>query len=135
MAAAHNITAWILLLIGLYSVSAAIGELRRRGTWARMMWEVERSKALQFLIAMICFVLGAVILAINPYNGLDVESILVTILGGLLLLEGIAWFAFPDWILRFSRHFMGAKSSVWAWFAFLIGIALLIIGYVRMLAS
>ena len=135
MAASQHITAWILLLLGLYSVAAAVGELRRRGTWARMIWELERSKALQFVVGLICLILGSVIMLVNPYDGLDLQSILVTILGGLILLEGVAFLAFPDWMLWMSRQLVGAKSSIWAWFAFLIGIAFLCLGYVRMLAS
>ena len=114
---------------------AAIGELRRRGTWARMIWEVERSRALSFIIGFFCIVTGGVIMLVNPYDGLDLQSILVTILGGFILLEGVFFLAFPDWIVRASKYIVTAKSSIWAWFAVLIGLALMIIGYVRIVAS
>ncbi|MFC4291412.1 hypothetical protein ACFOWX_03180 [Sphingorhabdus arenilitoris] len=131
----QTITAWILILIGLYSVAAAIGELRRRGTWARIFWELERSRTLQFLIGIMCMVIGATIMLVNPYNGLDLQSILVTILGGLILLEGAAFLAFPDWMIHLSRQVMNSRSAIWGWIALCIGMALMVVGYVRMLAS
>ncbi|MEE9432898.1 MAG: hypothetical protein V3V15_01500 [Sphingorhabdus sp.] len=135
MAQAGTITAWILLIFGFYSLGAAIGELRRPGGWARVMWEVEQSNALQFLIGFVVLVLGALVYLVNPYNPSDWQSILVTLLGGLMMAEGIAFLAFPDWIIRFSRSMMNSSSSIWAWLSLLIGAALILIGYVRLLAS
>ena len=135
MAAGNTITAWILLIIGLYALAASIGELRKPGTWARMMWEIERSKALQFLTGIIVLVLGAAVYLVNPYNPADWASILVTAIGGLMMLEGIAFLAFPDWMMRFARLFMGGGSKLYAGVSLIIGFALLFTSYVCFLAS
>ncbi len=135
MAVTSTLTAWILLIFGLYSIGAAIGELRRPGTWARMMWEVEQSNALQFLIGFMVLVVGAVIYLVNPYNPSDWQSILVTVLGGFMMIEGFAFLAFPDWMVRLARSMMSASGAIWAWLALAIGVGLIFMAYVRLLAN
>lgn len=134
-AAANTVTAWILLLMGLYSVSAAIGELRKPGTWARMVWEIERSGALQFLTGLLMLVLGGAVYLVNPYNPADWTSILVTIIGGLMMLEGTAFLAFPDWMIRLARMCIGSGGRLYALASLVIGLALLFISYVSFLSA
>jgi len=135
MANASNITAWILLITALYSIAAAIGELRRPGSWARMVWELEQSKALQFLTGILVLVMGAAVYLVNPYDAGNWVSVMVTVMGGLMMLEGIAFLAFSDWMVKLSRNIMGSAAAVWAWAALAIGLALIFISYVQFLAS
>ncbi len=135
MVTATNITAWILLIFGFYSLGAAIGELRRPGMWQRMMREIEQSNALQFLTGIIVLVLGGVIVLVNPYDPADWQSILVTVIGAFMVLEGIAFLAFPDWMTKIARQFMGSAIAIYAWIALAIGVAFILMGYVRLLAS
>lgn len=129
MADGTAITAWIFLIFALYSIAAAIGEIRSPGGWAKMMWELEQSKALQFITGFMILVSGAAVYLVNPFDGTNWASILATVLGGWMIIEGIAFLAFPDWILRLGRKMIGSDSAIWAYCALAIGLALLILSY------
>lgn len=135
MGSAASITGWILLILGIYSAGAAIGELRRPGGWARMMWELEQSKALQFLTGFFVLVLGAAVYLVNPYNSADWQSILVTVLGAWMMLEGFAFLAFSDWMIKLAKQFMNSGTAVYAWISLALGVIFLAMGYVRLLAT
>ena len=66
MAETADISSWILLIFGIYSFAAGVGELRRPGMWARMMWEIEQSNGLQFLTGIFCIVCGRSHLSCEP---------------------------------------------------------------------
>ena len=135
MADAHNITAWLALAFGLYSLAAAIGEFRWPGGWARLLWEVKRSKTLQFLTGFVVFVIGTAIYLVNPYAPEDALAVIVTVIAGMMMLKGLAFLAFPDSMLKLSEALMGGTySKFWSVFAGLIGLAFIIFGYVRLQA-
>jgi len=135
MASLASVTGWILLVLGIYSVGAAIGELRRPGGWARMMWELEQSNALRFLTGFLVLILGAALYLVNPYNSDDWQSILVTVLGAWMMIEGFAFLAFPDWMMKIARQFMSSGAPVYAWISLALGVIFMAMGYVRLLAS
>lgn len=135
MADTNNITAWILLILSIYAIAASIGELTKPGSWARMIWELDQSPALRFLTGIFVLVLGAAVYLVNPYDSSDWASILVTVMGGLMMLEGIAFLAFPDWMMKLCRALMGQSSKLYALFSLALGIAFLFVSYVSFLAS
>ena len=59
MAEAQDLPAWILLFVGLYSLAAAVGELRLPGTWAKMLADFERGPGLRFVTGFFVLSLGA----------------------------------------------------------------------------
>lgn len=134
MANADNLTAWITFFFGLYAFAAGLGELRQPGFWAEMLSDVKRSKALQFLIGMVLLALGATIFLVNPFNPADWLSILITVLGVWMFLEGLLIFAFGDWFLKFAGKMVGSGLRIWAIFSLVLGILIIFVALWRLQA-
>lgn len=132
MGNAANITGWITFFVGLYAFAAGIGELRRPGFWAGMVREVRASSAIQFLTGMVTIVVGAAIYLTNPYNPQDILSILITVMGAFIFLEGAAILAFGDWFLGMAGKMMNAGNKIWAGVSILIGIGAIFVALVRL---
>lgn len=132
MGNAGNITGWITFFIGLYALAAGIGELRRPGFWAKMVQETRNSRALQFLTGMFTLLLGATIYLVNPWDSGDLLSILITVLGAWIFIEGALILAVGDWFLNFASKLMGAASRLWAGFSIIIGLAAIFAALVRL---
>ena len=125
MADAQDVSAWILLFTGLYSLAAAVGELRVPGTWARMLGEFERGTGLRFLTGLIVLALGAAVYLVNPWRPDDWMAIVVSVMGGLMVAEGALILAMGDRFLGFARTLIGGASKGWAGFSALLGFALI----------
>ena len=130
-----NITGWITFFIGLYSLAAGVGELRQPGFWAGMIREVRASSAIQFLTGIFLIALGAAIYLVNPYDPTDFLSILITVMGAFMFLEGAAIMAFGDWFLGMASKMMNAGNKIWAGFSVLIGLAAIFVAFVRLQAT
>jgi hypothetical protein len=131
MAQTADIPAWIALFMGLYSLAAAIGEWRAPGYWAAMLRDFERSAGLRFVTGFFVMSLGAAIYMVNPWRPDDWLAILVSVLGGLMTLEGAIILAMGDRFLGFARSLIGRASRAWAFFAAVIGIALIAVAALR----
>ena len=123
MGSAGDITGWITLFFGLYGLAAGVGELRNPGFWSRMVREIGGSSALQFLTGMITLILGATIYLVNPFDPTDWLSILITVIGGWIVVEGLLILALGDWFMQFSARLMGKGGRAWAAVAILFGFA------------
>ena len=132
MGNAANITAWITFFFGLYAVGAGIGEFRRPGFWMKMLREVRASSALQFLTGFLVLSVGAAIYLVNPFNPADWLSILVTVIGAWMFVEGFLILAFGDWFLDFAGKMIGGGLRIWAVFSMVIGIAAIFVALVRL---
>jgi hypothetical protein len=131
MAQTVDIPAWIALFMGLYSLAAAIGEWRTPGYWVAMLVDFERSAGLRFVGGFFVLALGAAIYMVNPWRPDDWLSILVTVLGGVMALEGAVILAMGDRFLGFARWLIGRASRIWAVFAALLGVALIVVATLR----
>lgn len=131
MADTIDIPAWIALFLGLYSLAAAIGELRSPGSWAAMLSDMENRAGLQFLTGIVVLSLGAVIYLVNPWRPDDWLAVLVTIMGAGMVLEGLLILAFGRPFLHFASSFLGAVNRVWALLAAGIGIVLICLAALR----
>lgn len=132
MGNAANVTAWITFFIGLYSLAAGIGELRHPGFWAGMVREVRASSAIQFLVGIVTITIGAAIYLTNPYDPADILSILITVMGAFIFLEGAMIMAFGDWFMGMAGKMMNAGNKIWAGLSVAIGIAAMAIAFVRL---
>lgn len=132
MADGIDIPAWIALFIGLYSASAAIGELRHPGGWVGMVAHFERDLGLRFLTGIVCLGLGAAIYLVSPWRPGDWLAVLVTIIGGGMVVEGALILAFGDNFLAFARRLMGAANRLWAGLSLLLGAALIVVALLRL---
>jgi hypothetical protein len=132
MADGIDIPAWIALFIGLYSASAAIGELRHPGGWVGMVAHFERDLGLRFLTGIVCLGLGAAIYLVSPWRPDDWLAVLVTVIGGGMVVEGALILAFGDNFLAFARRLMGAANRLWAGLSLLLGAALIVVALLRL---
>lgn len=131
MAESVDISAWIVLFMGLYALAASIGEWRMPGTWAAMLADFEKSAGLRFISGFFVLSLGAAIYTINPWRPGDWLSVLVTVLGGLMALEGALILAMGDRFMGFARWLIGKASRAWAAFSALLGLAMIAVAYLR----
>lgn len=127
MAESADISAWILLFVGFYALAAAAGELRAPNTWWAMLNDFERSPALRFLTGFVVLVIGATIYLANPWRPGDWLSILVSVIGGLAVAEGLLILAAGDRFIRFGRMLIGRAGRLWAAIAALFGIAAILV--------
>jgi hypothetical protein len=132
MADGIDIPAWIALFVGLYSASAAIGELRHPGGWVGMVAHFERDLGLRFLTGIVCLGLGAAIYLVSPWRTDDWLAVLVTVIGGGMVVEGALILAFGDNFLAFARRLMGAANRLWAGLSLLLGAALIVVALLRL---
>ena len=131
MAETNDISAWIILFGGLYSLAASIGEWRRPGFWGSMLEDFERQPGLRFLTGFFLLSLGAAVYLVNPWRPDDWLSILVTVLGGMMALEGALILAVGDRFLAFARWLIGRASRPWAAFSAFLGLAMIAIAATR----
>lgn len=132
MGNAANVTGWITFFIGLYSLAAGIGELRQPGFWAGMVREVRASSAIQFLVGIVTITIGAAIYLTNPYDPTDILSILITVMGAFIFLEGAVIMAFGDWFMGMAGKIMNSGNKIWAGLSVAIGIAAISVAFVRL---
>lgn len=131
MAEAQDISAWIALFVGLYALGAAVGELRSPGSWAAMLDGFENNEALRFLTGIVVLALGATIYLVNPWRPDDWLSIVVTVLGGGMVVEGLVILGFGRPFLHFASLMMGAVNRVWALLSAGLGIVLVCVAMLR----
>jgi vacuolar-type H+-ATPase subunit I/STV1 len=126
-----DISAWIALFIGLYALSAAIGELRSRGMWAGMLDQFEANSALQFLTGIVLIAIGAAIYLVNPWRPEDWLSVLVAVLGGGMVLEGAVMLAIGRPYMHFAGKLLVSVNRFWALLAAAIGALLIVVALLR----
>ena len=117
-------TAWSALLVGLYTLFAAIGALRRPEVWRKMLVEVDQSASLQLVAGLLELVLGAAIYLANPWVAADVLTCVLKSIGGVLMFEALAIIGIKhepsdiagkrDWYTR-SGEYIGAFDAHEGW--------------------
>ncbi len=131
MAETQDIPAWIALFMGLYALAASIGELRSPGSWAAMLDGFENSEALRFLTGIVVLSLGAAIYLVNPWRPDDWLSVVIAVMGGGMVLEGIVILAFGRPFLHFASTMMGAVNRIWALLSGALGVVLICVAMLR----
>jgi len=132
MAQSVDIPAWIILYVGIYALGAGTGEWRRPGSWAVMLDEFERNPALRFVTGLLVLALGAAVYLASPWRPDDWLSLIVTILGGIMTLEGALILAMGDRFFSFASALVDRSSRPFSAIAMLLGIALVGIALIRL---
>ncbi len=132
MAQADTISAWILFFFGLYSLSAGLGEFRQPGFWKSMIDDFADTPSLRFLTGIFCLVLGATVYLVNPWDPSDWMSIVVTVIGGWVVIEGVAFLVFGDRFVAMSAVMMGSANRIWAVLAVVAGLAMMAAALMRL---
>lgn len=131
MAEIQDIPAWIALFMGLYALGASIGELRSPGSWAAMLEDFEKHEGLRFLTGIVVLSLGATIYLVNPWQPDDWLSVVVTVMGGGMVVEGVVILGFGRPFLHFASQLLGVVNRVWALLAGALGIVLVCVAMLR----
>ncbi len=131
MAETADIPAWITLFAGLYALAAAIGEIRHPGSWAAMLDDFENREGLRFVTGLFLLVLGAVIYMVNPWNPADWLAVAVTLLGALIVVEGLVMLSFGRAYMHFANGLFGAVNRFWALFAAGFGVVAICLAALR----
>ncbi len=123
--------AWTALFIGLFAFFAGIGEWRKPGHWHKLIAEIAGSPALQMITGLVELALGAAVYLANPWDSPDWLSSLMSVIGGLMCLEGLMVLAFSDVYLAFWVRRFGPLSRLWCGASIAIGLALIVIGLIH----
>lgn len=126
MATAIPLTLHLLFLIGMYELAAGIAGLTGAIDWPSMLDEFERSTALAFVTGFAVFAIGAAI-HLNHNHWSDVPAIIVSAVGWIAMLEGLAIMVVPRPLLRFSRSLVRNQKAI-SLLAALFGAALIVLG-------
>ena len=126
MTQSSDFPAWIALFLGLYSLAAAIGELRMPGTWQKMLKELAGSPALLITISFFETGLGAVIYLASPWDPTDLLASAMNLLGGLMVIEGILLAAFGNRFIGFWAILLAPLMRLWLLLAAVIGVVLIV---------
>ena len=110
-----TITQTLSLLFGLYFLSAGIGILFDRNSIGPMFDTMIENEAIGFLMGIVAFVLGALIISIHSdWNG--ILASIITLFGWIALAEGMLMLAFRKWFLGLFS-FMARSSNLFTGFA------------------
>lgn len=106
--------------------------MRSPGGWAVMLKDFERSPALRFLTGLVTLALGATIYLVNPWRPEDWLAIVVSVIGGIAIAEGLLILAAGERFLSMGRALLGRGGRVWAGFSALFGFAMLLVALSRL---
>lgn len=124
-------TGWSALLLGLFTLAAAIGAFRQPGLFKAMIEEIEKSPALQLLSGLAEMVAGAIIYLANPWAPADLLTCIMKALGGFMMLEALAVIAMSDLYFHFWLRSMSHFQRGWALLTGVMGLLLTAAGMLR----
>ncbi|OCC23677.1 hypothetical protein MB02_10975 [Croceicoccus estronivorus] len=124
-------TTWSATLLGLFTLFAAVGALRKPGIWQTLVDEIEKSPALQLISGGLEMLVGAVIYLANPWVPSDLLACVMKALAGLMMLEALAVLGFSDIYFQFWLRNLSFMHRGWAIVTFLCGFGLTVAGLFR----
>jgi len=126
MTTAIPLTLQLLVLIGLYELTAGIAGLTGRIDWRAMTDEFVRSPSLSFVTGFMVFALGGVMI-MNHHHWTDPLAIIVSAVSWIALAEGVLMMLAAKPLLLFFRPLIGSQRAVSA-FAAAFGVVLIALG-------
>ena len=126
MTTAIPLTLHLLVLIGLYELTAGLAGLTGRIDWQEMTGEFERSASLSFVTGFVVFAMGGVMI-INHHHWTDLLAIIVSAVGWIALIEGILMMLAARPLLIFFRPLIRSQRAI-SLFAATFGIVLIALG-------
>ena len=124
-------TTWSALFLGLFSVAAALGALRKPGVWKTMVEEIERSPALQLLSGLLELALGIAIYLANPWIPSDLLTCVMKTVGAVMVFEALAVIAFSDIYFHFWLRNLAHMMRGWVIVTLVLGLALTVAALLR----
>ena len=116
---------------GLYILVTGLSGLAMPLRWKAVIEDYQRSPALTYLTAVIVLGLGLTLVSVHSL-WTDPLAIVVSLIGWIVLVEGLAMAAFPDGLMKFGAATVATpgRTRAWAIAAVIAGAALLIAGLV-----
>ena len=127
----YDPTTWSATMLGIFTLFAAIGALRKPGIWQKLVDEFDKSPALQLLGGGFEMALGAALYLANPWVSADILACVMKTLGGLMVLEAIAVTGFSDIYFAFWLRNLSFMHRAWALVTLAFGLALTVAGLFR----
>ena len=124
-------TAWSALLLGLFTLAAALGALRNPGAWTTMIEEIEKSPSLQLLAGFAEMIAGAILYLANPWIPADLLTCVMKAIGGFMMVEALAVTAMSDLYFQFWLKSFGRFVRGWAIATLVFGLLLTAAGMLR----
>ncbi|MCW2414500.1 hypothetical protein [Sphingobium sp. B8D3D] len=125
-------TAWAAMLLGAFTLAAAIGALRKPGLWQTMVKEIEQSPALQLLCGLVELILGAAVYLANPWIPADILTCIMKAIGGIMMIEALVVLAFSDLYFHFWLRNLANMQRIWVALTLACGLALTVAGLMRL---
>ena len=126
MTTAIPLTLHLLVLIGLYELTAGIAGLTGRIDWRAMIDEFASGQALSFVTGFVVFAIGGVMI-MSHHHWTDPLAIIVSLIGWIALAEGIVMMLASRPLLIFFRPVVGSQRAI-SLLAPLFGIVLIALG-------
>jgi hypothetical protein len=126
MTTAIPLTLNLLILIGLYELSAGIAGLTGQINWSTILDEFGRSSALTFMTGFIVYVFGAVVVLIH-WIWTDPLAIIVSAVGCIVAVEGLLIMTVPGPLFAFSRRLITNQKLI-SMIAAICGLLLIALG-------
>ena len=111
---------------GVYILVTGLAGLFASDRWKLVMEDYTRSPGLTYLTAAIVFGLGLVLVTLHNL-WTDPLAIIVSLIGWIVLIEGVALMALPEALLKFGAAAVASRNTtrIWAIFALIAGALLL----------
>jgi hypothetical protein len=116
---------------GLYILVTGLSGLAMPLRWKAVIEDYQRSPALTYLTAVIVLGLGLTLVSVHSL-WTDPLAVVVSLVGWIVLVEGLALAAFPDGLMKFGAATVATsgRTRAWAIVAVIAGAALLIAGLI-----
>jgi len=96
----------IAKIVSVIYLSAALGAVLNKDYYRRILDDLFQNAALTYLMGFTALILGS--LMVNYHNSWTKDwTVLITILAWLALVKGVLIVAFPKFVQRYSRPFLG----------------------------
>lgn len=128
----NDIPASIALIIGLAALAAGVGELRAPGGWRAMTGEFDASPALRLLAGLFCLATGAALYYVNPWQPGDWLALAVSVIGGLMVAQGLLLLASGTRLMRLARRATDGAGPLLAGASAVIGFAFIAAALARL---
>ena len=126
MTTAIPLTLHLLVLIGLYELTAGVAGLTGRIDWRAMTDEFVRSPSLSFVTGFMVFALGGA-MVMNHHHWTDPLAVIVSLISWIALVEGLLIMVAARPILVFFRPLILSQRAI-SLFAAVFGLVLIALG-------
>ncbi len=128
----HTFSILTLTLVkayGLYMLVGGLSGLVAPTRWSAVVADYQKSPGLTYLAAVFVFLLGLAMVVVHSL-WTDPLAIATSLIGWLVLIEGILLFAVPEGFLRLGASAVSStgRARFYAAFAVILGVIFLILG-------